>query len=235
MNADALRKAAASTADAVTLDLVSDEARTFNTRAARAALRTLTAAGRTVDIRLGPARSERADIQLDALLDSGHASSVRALLLASPRTPQDVRDADVAIRKREMRADVEPGSIRLITEIASAITLRDLAALVEAVDRHGALALNVDALAADLRLPAGSVVTGGAATGSAATVIDHAMAQLAIHAAAAKLPWVVLAPSVASGVRAELAGRAFEHGAAGVYVASATETRGLNALFDAAL
>lgn len=215
----AVEAAATATADAVTFDLASPDG--HGTRGAgRAAVAhhapLLTRAGRPVHVRLSDARSG----ELEADAQATVSEAVAAAVLSGTERPQDARDADIAIRRQEMRLGIVPGTVRLIPELDSAAGLRALPAILEAVDRHDAVALNVDALAADLHL-----------AGRAEVVIDHAMADVAIAARAAALPWVLAAPAAEPGERARLANRAHDFGAAGVVIAFASEAAGLNSLF----
>lgn len=160
----------------------------------------------------------------EASLDETVHPAVVAVLLGRVDRPQDVRDADVALRRREMRTGLEPGAVRLICEVGSARALRALPGMIEAVDRHSAVALNTDALAADLALP------GTPSTHLA--VLEHAMAEVAITARVALLPWLLLAPALDAGARAMLATRAHAHGASGVYITAEPEAAGFNSLFS---
>jgi citrate lyase subunit beta/citryl-CoA lyase len=218
----ALEAAARSAADAVVIDLAAPE-----THEERAALRALAAkhvpllarAGREAHVRLSDARSGELDADAEAVV----SASLRAVLLSGAEEPQDVRDADVAIRRREMRRRVEPGHVRLIPEVDSAAGLRALPSLLAAVDRHAAVALNIEAIAADLGLP-------GVAAPSL-PLFEHAMARVAFDAAAAGLPWLLLAPHADQGARSALANRAHALGAGGVYVRSESEAAGFRQLF----
>lgn len=222
---DEARYAAAATAaaDAVLFDLAEPSAQHERAAARRLVERyapLVAKARRTVVVRLGDTRSGELEADVDAVV----MAAVSAVILPAVDVPQDVRDADVAIRKREMRRGVAPGSLRLIPEIDSAAGLRALPATMEAVDRHGAIAIRV----ADLLGHSGAGVSlGAAANGSAhATLAEHAMADVAIGAAAAGVPWIVTGRDAAA-----LATRARDLGAAGVAVASDAEARGMNALF----
>jgi citrate lyase beta subunit len=218
----AFEAAATTAADAVTFDLATPE-----THLERVALRQLAARhsaliarrGRGVHVRVSDTRSGELEADLDALV----SASVEAVLLSGAEEAQDVRDADVAIRQREMRRKLEPGHVRLIPEIGSAAGLRALPRLIEAVDRHGAVALNIETLARDFGLT-------GAPTASMA-LFEHAMAEVAFDAHAAGLPWLLLAPHADQGVRAALANRAHALGAAGAYVRSEGEAGGFRQLF----
>ncbi len=215
-------------ADAVVIDLASPD-----THGERAAARALAAkhapvvarTGREVHVRISDARSGELDADVDAVV----SASLSAVLLSGAEEPQDVRDADIAIRQREMRRKVAPGHLRLIPEIDSASGLRALPALLAAVDRHGAVALNIEALARDL-----GVLGAGAALAPSMPLFEHAMAAVAFDARAAGLPWLLLAPHADQGARAALANRAHALGAAGVYVHSESEAGGFRQLFTEA-
>lgn len=214
--------AATSLADAVTFDLAAPETHEDRVALRAAAGRFLplvAAAGRGAHVRVADTRSG----ELDADLEVTVSASLHAVLLSGVEAPQDVRDADVAIRRREMHHGMEPGSVRLIAEIDSAVGVRALSAIVPAVDRHEAIALNVELLAQDLGLSAHISAT--------MPVLEHAMAEVAMGARAAGLPWVLLAPHIDPGARAPLANRAHALGAAGAYVRSEGEAAGYNQLF----
>ncbi len=170
-------------------------------------------------VRIAMARSDELAGTMEAVL----SATVAAVLLSGAERPQDVRDADVAVRRRELRLGIDPGTVRLIPEIGSALGLRALPRMLDAIDRCSAVALNTDALAAGLGLPGGP--------SSHLAILDHAMAEVALSASAARLPWVLLAPALEAGARAALAIRAHAHGAAGVYIASEPEAQGFNSLF----
>ncbi|MEE8336960.1 MAG: aldolase/citrate lyase family protein, partial [Dehalococcoidia bacterium] len=154
-------------------------------------------------------------------------------VLTGAEIPQDVRDADVGIRRFEMQRRAAPGNVRLIPEIDSAAGVAALPAMLRAVDRHSAVALNVDGLRTDLGLGGLSGLDGlnGANDPAGGPAIDHAMWEVALASRDAGLPWVVAAPAASAEERARLAARAREFGAAGACVASEAEIRGLNALF----
>lgn len=206
-------------ADAVTLDLAAPAvhgARAAARKLAAKHARALAAAGRAVHVRLSDTRSG----ELDADAAATVSASLTAVVLSGAEIAQDARDADVAIRKQEMRHDLTPGSIRLIAEIDSAAGLRALPAILRAVDRHSAVALDLDALREDLLLP-----------GSAHSPLEHAMWDVAIAARDGGLPWTIHAMTSSPGERAAIATRAHGYGAAGAAVGSDAEVRGLNALF----
>jgi len=202
--------AATTAADAVLFDLAAPHVAREREAARRLVAQQAPAVARArrgVIVRLGDTRSQELEADVEAVV----GSAIGATILSGAEQPQDVRDADVALRKREMRRGIAPGTIRLIPEIDSALGLRSLPAMLEAVDRHGAVALDAGALLARLRIPR----TGAPpATGARAALEEHAMADVALAAGATAL-----------------ATRAHDLGAAGVTVASDAEARGMNALF----
>ena len=208
-------------ADAVLIDLAAPE-----TNGERAALRRLVAkhapaiaaAGRGVVLRVSDARSGLLEDDLAAAV----SASLLAVVLSGTEVPQDARDADVTIRKQEMRRGLEPGSVRLIPEIDSAAGLRALPAILDAADRHSAVALNVPALVHDLR--AGT-------SRQAVALVDHALSEVAIAARAASIGWLAFDLGVDAAARADLATRAAALGAWGVAVRSEAEAPGFNRLF----
>ncbi len=218
LDAPALSAAAGSAADAVVIDLAPptvagkrEEARALATKHAKA----IAKAGRPVFARVADTRSQEMEADLDALVGEW----LGAVVLTGAEVPQDVRDADVQIRKREMRLGLTPGGIRLIPEIDSAEGLAALPKILDAVDRHAAVALSAEGLRIDLRLGA-----------RASALYDHAMADIAIHADTARLSWV-LTLDAHRPEWASLPTRAHDFGAAGIALHDETAVRGMNALF----
>lgn len=213
-----------SAADAITFDLAAPEAHGHRGPARRTAARhapALAAAGRAVQARVSDTRSGELEADIAALVGE-HLDAVQ---LGGAETAQDVRDADVAIRRQELRLGIVPGSVRLIPLLDSAAGLLALPAMLAAVDRHSAVLLDADGLCRDLDLPA----PGGAEAGPA--LLEHAMWDIAVAARAAELPWLVAALTAGPAERAGMAARAREFGASGACVSSEAEVRGLNALF----
>jgi citrate lyase beta subunit len=210
----------ATAADAVTIDFSNQPQTDSRPRGGAASLTAV--AGRPTHIRIAIDRR----LGLEASLETELSQAVGAVLLGGVDRPQDVRDADVALRRREMRLGLEPGTVRLIPEIGSALALRALPRMFEAVDRHSAVALNTDALTADLELPG--------PPHSHLAILEYAMAEVAIAARVADVPWLLLAPALDGGTRSMLATRAHAYGAGGVYVASEPEAQGFNSLFTPA-
>jgi citrate lyase beta subunit len=207
----------ATAAEAVTIDYSTQMQPDARHRGSAATLEAV--AGRPTHIRIAIDRR----LGLEASLEAELSQAVGAVLLGGVDWPQDVRDADVALRRREMRLGLEPGTVRLIPEVGSALALRALPRMFEAVDRHSAVALNTDALAVDLELPGPPQ--------SHLAVLEHAMAEVAISARIAGVPWLLLAPALDGGTRSMLATRAHAHGAGGIYIASEPEAQGFNSLF----
>ena len=175
------------------------------------------ATGAEVHVRVANPRAERLREDLEAAAGAGCA----AVLLAETLIPQDLRDADVELRRQELHHDLVPGQVGLIPEIGSAAALARLPQLLAAVDRLVGVGVDLEAVAKDL----------GAPDPTAAAVQEPLLAQIAVMATAARLPWTVGAMGFTAGQRSALARRARALGAAGVYVASEAEVAGMNTLF----
>lgn len=188
-------------------------------QAAAAAAR-LAAAGRSVQVRVSSAASGELAADIEAVV----GPLVEAIVLSDAEQLQDVRDADVAIRRHEMRLGLTPGAIRLIPEIDSAAGLQSLGALLAAVDRHGAVLLDINAWLDDLGAPAAAGVRADGLAG-------HALAGVAVAARVAGLPWLVAASGSEAGARAAFATQAHAAGATGCVVMAEPEVAGLNELF----
>ncbi|MYI83068.1 MAG: hypothetical protein F4056_07175 [Chloroflexi bacterium] len=176
------------------------------------------AAGVPIHVRLGHPREGRLREQLEGL-----DGPVACVLLAATAQPQDLRAADVELRRHELQRGLDPGSVGLIPEIGSAAAIERLPQLLAAVDRLASVALDFETVAADLGAPD--------ARGDA--VQAPVLARVALAASATGLPWTVGALGFSPGDRARLAARAHALGAAGVYVLAESEVAGLNALFAA--
>lgn len=216
-DAEALARATRSSADAVVVDLASPslhlERARVRTEVARA-IEAIGAAGRVTVARVASAISGELELDLEASV----GPHLAAVMLGGAEAPQDARDADVALRKFEVRHAMTPGAVRLIPEVDSATGLQALPGILDAVDRHAAVALNAARLHEDLGL--GHDVQHAH---------DHAMAQVAIAARAAELPWVLASFDGDRGLVP--ATRAHEFGAVGVAVRSDAAARGMNSLF----
>ncbi len=216
-DSDAMAEARRSAADAVVLDLASPVSRAdrIGERAILAeVIDAIGGAGRPVFARVSSTSSG----ELQADLEGAVRPALAAIVLAGTEAPQDARDADVLLRKYELRHDMTPGAVRLIPEIDSAAGLQALPAILEAVDRHEAVAINPARMHRDLRLGHGLH-----------DAHDHTMAMVAIAARAAELPWLL---GSFGGDRGFIeATRAHEFGAAGATIHSEASARGVNSLF----
>ena len=213
----AIAAARGSGADAVLLDLAvpaSHPERTGSRAIVGEAIEAIGATGRPVLVRLASASSG----ELEADIAAAVGPRLAAVVLSATELPQDTRDADVLLRKYEMRHNITPGAVRLIPEIDSAVGLQALPTILEAVDRHTAVALNLARLHGSLGLGSRSRAPH-----------DHLMAAVALAARAADLPWL-LGSFDAARVRTE-APHAHEFGAAGAIIHSEASARGLNSLF----
>ena len=175
------------------------------------------AAGAPLHVRLANPREGLLRAQLEA-----HDGPVACVLLAATARPQDLRDADIELRRHELRAGLNPGSIGLIPEIGSAAAIERLPQLLAAVDRLTSVGFDLESVAADL----------GAPDARAEALQAPILARVALVASAAGLPWTVAAMGFAAGDRARLAARAHALGASGVYVLGESEVAGFNALFS---
>lgn len=218
LDGPALAAAARSAADAVVIDLARpalvgkrEEARALAAKHGKA----IAKVGRPVFARVADTRSHEMEADLDVIAGAW----LMAVVLTGVEVPQDARDADVQIRKREMRLGLTPGGIRLIPEVDSAEGLVALPRILEAVDRHAAVALSAEGLRVDLRLGE-----------RASALYDHAMADVAVHADTARLPWVIELDA-RRPEWATLPAKAHDFGAAGVALHDETAARGMNALF----
>ena len=218
LDAPALRAARTTAADAVLIDLAypSVQGRRGEARAqARRAAQAIAKAGRPVLARVSSTVTDEMEADLDAVVGAW----LTAVVLSDTEQSQDARDTDVQIRKREMRARLTPGRIRLIPEIESAEALAVLPGILRSVDRFGAVMLSLTGLREDLRLGA-----------RASAVYEHAMADVAIAAHTVRLPWALNVEHHRPELTA-MPARAHDFGAAGVTVHHEGTARGMNSLF----
>ena len=216
-DAAAMAAARHSATDAVLLDLAaaaSSEHRATARKTVAEAIETIGATKRPVLARVSAAGSG----ELEADLAAAVGPRLTAVVLAGTEEPQDARDADVLLRKYEMRDEIAPGTIRLIPEIDSAAGLQSLAVILAAVDRHAAVALNAAHLHDNLGLGHALRETH-----------DQSMAMLAVAARSADLPWLL---GTFDAARALVdPARAHEFGATGAIIHSEASARGINSLF----
>ena len=178
---------------------------------------TASATGVDVHVRVANPRAERLREELEIAVGAGCS----AVLLAETLIPQDLRDADIELRRQELHHDLVPGQVGLIPEIGSAAALARLPQLLAAVDRLVSVGVDIEGVASDL----------GAPNPAAAAIHWPLLGQVAVAATAAGLPWTVGAMGFTAGQRAALASRARAFGAGGVYVSSEAEVVGMNTLF----
>lgn len=214
----ALKSAARSSADAILIDLAHPSLHGQRDVARRLARRHVTAIGKTgraVLVRVSDSRSGEMAADVEAAVTTG----LRCVVVAGVEEPQDLRDADVLVRKFEMRSKAVPGEVDLLPELDSAEGLVALTRILQATDRARSVVLSVDGLRRDLRLGPG-----------AGTLYEHAMAEVAIHADAARLPWVVHVQHHRPGAE-RIPTLAHDFGATGVTVHGEGEALGMNSLF----
>lgn len=214
----AMRKATSTAADAVVIDLAHPSLHGQRAEARRLAARhsaAIAKTGRPVIVRVSDARSG----ELAADIEAVASASVAGILVSGVEEPQDVRDADVAVRKHEVRRGLGAGGIDILPEIDSAEGLVALPRIVLAIDRARAVVLSVDGLRSDLRLGEG-----------AQPLFAHAMSQVAIHSDAARMPWVLHIARHRPSAEG-LPSLAHDLGAVGVTVHHEGEARGMNSLF----
>lgn len=214
----AMKAAATTAADAVLIDLAHPSLhgrRAEARRLARRHARAIGGTGRPVLVRVSDARSA----EMAADVEAAVGALVTGVVVSGVEEPQDVRDADVLVRKFEMRSGLVPGEIDIVPELDSAEGLVALMRILLAVDRARAISLNIDGLRHDLRLGR-----------EAGALYQHAMAEVAIHADAARIPWFVHVQHRRPGVE-RIPTLANDFGAAGVTVHLEGEARGMNSLF----
>ncbi len=214
----AMKAAVRTVADAVLIDLAHpsmhgqrDEARRLAKRYAQA----IAKAGRPVLVRVSDARSGEMAADVEAIVGPW----LTGVVVSSVEEPQDLRDADVLVRKFEVRSKRVPGETDLLPELDSAEGLVALPRILAAIDRARAVVLSVDGLRRDLRLGSG-----------AGALYEHAMSEVAIHADAARLPWVVHVQHHQPGAE-RFPVLAHDFGAVGVTVHREGEAQGMNSLF----
>ena len=93
------------------------------------------------------------------------------------------------MRRHELHHDLVPGQIGLIPEIGSAAALARLSQLLGAVDRLVGVGVDLEAVANDL----------GAPDATSAAVQEPLLAQIAVTATAARVPWTVAAMAFTAG------------------------------------
>lgn len=144
-----LEKAARYPADVICLDVeesVLPEEKPRARELVRAAVATLSQAGKTVQVRLNSIQSEETRADLAAVAQPGLAS----VLLAKAQSPQDVRDVDVLLREQEVAHEIRPGAIELVVAIESAQAVLRCEPISKASTRLVALMLGAEDLTFDM-------------------------------------------------------------------------------------
>jgi citrate lyase subunit beta/citryl-CoA lyase len=149
---DMLAKAAAVPADAIVIDL-EDAVPTAEKERARAvaaaAIPKLTAAGRTVHLRVNALATGLTHDDLAVIAGPGLA----AVHLPKVEGPQDLRDLDVLLRERELSTGIRPGTVRSVALIETARGILRCEDICRASDRLAVLALGAEDLSRDLGVP----------------------------------------------------------------------------------
>ena len=205
-----LRGATTSAADAIAIDLAAPHLASDRSGARRLARRHIAAiasSGRPVYARVSDTRSGELDADLDAVV----SDSLTAIILPGAEVPQDARDIDVAVRRFEMERSITPGEVVIVTEIDSAEGVLALPSILPAIDRHAGVVLTLDGLRHDMRL-----------SDRADALFAHAMADVALAAHMARIPWALAGGDAST---------AHDYGASGVLIGSEAEARGVNSLF----
>src|SRR5215216_4060214 len=124
-----ISQAATTTADAVVLDLTNVAGDVEGARKRlRGPIETLSAARRSVFVRLSPFEAGLAAAELSAAVGQG----LHGLILARTQGPRDIRQLDVLLRERELHSQVRPGTVALIPQIDTAAGLLRCEQIVQA-------------------------------------------------------------------------------------------------------
>jgi citrate lyase subunit beta/citryl-CoA lyase len=144
-----LEKAARYPADVLCLDLeesVLPEDKARARELVAKAIAALSAAGRTVQVRVNSIQSDETKADLAAVVQAGLSS----VLLAKTQSPQDVRDVDVLLREQELAREIKPGTIELAVAIESAQALLRCEQISHASTRLVALMLGAEDFTFDM-------------------------------------------------------------------------------------
>jgi citrate lyase subunit beta/citryl-CoA lyase len=220
---DVLEKAGRFPADVICLDLeesVLPEEKARARALVNAAIATLSAAGRTVHVRLNSMASGETRADLAAVVRSGLAGVV----LAKAQAPRDARQVDVLLREQELANGVAPGTVALVVAIESARALLRCEEISQASTRIAALMLGGEDFAFDM----------GVQRTREGRELEHARYVIATCARAAGLvaldtPWADIADI--DGLTAD-AQRARSIGFEGKYVIHPTHIEPVNSVFS---
>jgi len=137
---------------------------------------------------LGPCRHVRFSIgasdDFRTKLLSVFSHDIAAVWISGISEAQQVRDADVEIRRLEMEHGIDPGTISLVPELISVRSISLLDTILTAVDRVATIALNLDLVCADL-------VGTGSDSSDDLFVQRHILANVALKVAAQNLLLIV--------------------------------------------
>ena len=97
-------------------------------------------------LRVAVSTSSNFRSQLDVVL----SSDISSVWIAGISEAQQVRDADVEVRRLEMEHGIKPGTITLIPELNTVYPISVLDGILTAADRVVGVALNLDSVCADL-------------------------------------------------------------------------------------
>tara|TARA_B110000438_G_scaffold253602_1_gene259319 strand:- start:105 stop:944 length:840 start_codon:yes stop_codon:yes gene_type:complete len=112
------------------------------------------------------------------------SADITAVWIAGISEAQQVRDADVEIRRLEMEHGIKPGTISLIPELNTIYPISVLDGILTAVDRIVGVALDLDSICADL------VVTNSSSSGDL-FVQRHILTDVAMRVTAHNLSTIV--------------------------------------------
>jgi citrate lyase subunit beta/citryl-CoA lyase len=213
---DQVRRALASEADAVVLDLVCERASAPAVRREACYVVSGRPAGR-LWARINPLGSGLGADDCRDLVGPGLAG----VFLPYVQSAQDLRDLAVVLRQHELGAGVEPGSVLVVAVIETALGVLKLRDIAEASPRLAGLAIDRAALAQDLD---GGVEGFG---------VKYAAGELAVVARAHGLAAVEASAAGAPGQASDLS-KVRSDGFSAAVVREAAEAAVANALFDGA-
>tara|TARA_A100001037_G_C15120741_1_gene623680 strand:+ start:294 stop:1148 length:855 start_codon:yes stop_codon:yes gene_type:complete len=140
------------------------------------------------------------------------------LVVDGVEAPQDIRDADVALRKYEGDQNLQPGFLALFPEISSVEGLVRLSDILESVDRIGAVFVNCSQITTDF--------------GDKKDTLDlnnYILFRSAFETRAKRIPWVLA--EYGKNIQSKMISTAYNADAFGVVVTSEAQVLGINSLF----
>ena len=112
----------------------------------RSTIEKLSAAGKTVHVRINPLESGLTQEDLTAAVGPG----LEGIVFPKTDAPHQIRELDVIIREQEIRKEVRPGTAGLFPHLGSASGLLRCEEIALASTRIAGIALDVDAYADDV-------------------------------------------------------------------------------------